>query len=160
METLKDMYRMKSLKRVAALGLVLALSAGQQAWAAQQQEEDSVYRWGRWAVLSPAAGGDSYEGQVTPDAANNARPGEASEFQPVVAAIGTPPVPPVQPPSIGPDPGGPIGNLPLPPAPPPSIGNNPGGPIGNLPLPPAPPPSIGSNPGGPIGNLPLPPPPP
>ena len=94
------MYHTKSLKRVAALGLVLALGAGQQAWAAQQQEEDSVYRWGRWAVLSPAAGGDSYEESVTPDAANNARPGEASEFQPVVASVGTPtpPVPSPQPP--------------------------------------------------------------
>ena len=97
---------MKSLKRVAALGLVLALSAGQQAWAAQQQEEDSVYRWGRWAVLSPAAGGDSYEGQVTPDAANNARPGEASEFQPEVASVALPPIPPGLPPSLEPNPPG------------------------------------------------------
>jgi hypothetical protein len=98
-ETLKDQYQMKSLKRVAALGLVLVFSTGQQAWAAQQKEEDSVYRWGRWSVLSPAAGGDSYEGSVTPDAANNARPSDADEFQPKVASVGIPPVqPPIEPP--------------------------------------------------------------
>ena len=93
-ETLKNMYRMKSLKRVAALGLVLALGAGQQAWATQQKEEDSVYQWGRWSVLSPAAGGDSYQAALTPDAANNARPSDADEFQPKVASVGTTPVPP------------------------------------------------------------------
>ncbi len=96
---------MKSLKRLVALGLVLALGAGQQAWAAQQQEEDSVYRWGRWAVLSPAAGGDSYKGQVTPDAVNNARPSDASAFQPVVAGVGTPPVAQL-PPTVEPNPPG------------------------------------------------------
>ena len=129
------MYHTKSLKRVAALGLVLALGAGQEAWAAQQQEEDSVYRWGRWAVLSPAAGGDSYEGSETPDAANNARPGEASEFQPVVASVGVPPpIRPPGPPSIGPvDPTTPIvtapPNLPTFPTPP-SVGDaNPSQPI-------------------------------
>ena len=98
-ENLKGRHHMKSLKRVAALGLVLALGAGQEAWAAQQQEEDSVYRWGRWAVLSPAAGGDSYEGSEKPDAANNARPSDASAFQPEVASVGVPPVqPPIEPP--------------------------------------------------------------
>ncbi len=100
-EFLKNRYHMKSWKRLVALGLVLALGAGQQAWAAQQQEDDSVYRWGRWAVLSPAAGGDSYRGQVTPDAANNARPSDASAFQPVVAGVGVPPVqPPIEPPVV------------------------------------------------------------
>jgi len=136
------MCHMKSLKRVAALGLVLALGAGQEAWAAQQQEEDSVYRWGRWAVLSPAAGGDSYEGSETPDAANNARPGEASEFQPVVASVGTPPV--GTEPGVAPvDPGQPIVNLPPPPPPPVSstpgvVPVDPGQPIVNLPSPPPP----------------------
>ena len=99
MEILEDMHHVKSLKSLVALGLVLALCAGQEAWAAQQQEEDSVYRWGRWAVLSPAAGGDSYEGSETPDAANNARPSDASAFQPEIASVGVPPVqPPIQPP--------------------------------------------------------------
>ena len=98
MKNLSGMNHMKSGIRLVALGLVLALGAGQEAWAAQQ-EEDSVYRWGRWAVLSPAAGGDSYEESVTPDAANNARPGDAQEFQPEVASVGLPPAqPPVQPP--------------------------------------------------------------
>jgi len=115
-ESRKNMYRMKSWKRPVALGLVLAFGAGQQAWAAQQQEDDSVYRWGRWAVLSPAAGGDSYKGQVTPDATNNARPSDASAFQPVVAGVGVAPVePPVAllPPTVQPNPPGaspPIGD--------------------------------------------------
>ncbi len=39
-----------------AAGLGLTLVQGAQA--AQPQEGDSVYRWGRWAVLSPAAGGN------------------------------------------------------------------------------------------------------
>jgi hypothetical protein len=89
-----------------ALGLVLAFGAGQQAWAAQQQEDDSVYRWGRWAVLSPAAGGDSYEGSETPDAANNARPSDASAFQPEIASVGVPPAQPTQPPVLVPNPPG------------------------------------------------------
>jgi len=86
---------MKRTMRLVAVGLVLAFSVGQEAWAAQQKEEDSVYRWGRWAVLSPAAGGEAYTAAVTPDAANNARPGEAIEFQPEVASVGTAPIPPV-----------------------------------------------------------------
>jgi len=106
MKNLSGTNHMKSGIRLVTIGLVLASSAGQQAWAAQQKEDDSVYRWGRWAVLSPAAGGDSYEESVTPDAANNARPGDAQEFQPEVASVGVPPpvqppiVPPVQPPIV------------------------------------------------------------
>jgi len=130
MKNLSGMNHMKSGIRLVAIGLVLASSAGQQAWAAQQKEEDSVYRWGRWAVLSPAAGGDSYEESVTPDAANNARPGDAQEFQPEVASVGVPPPvqPPVQPPgppSIGPvDPTIPVVTAPPTlPTFPPSIGN-------------------------------------
>lgn len=96
---MKNLNYIKGWVRLAVPGLALVLGAGQQVFAAQQVEEDSVYQWGRWAVLSPAAGGDSYEGSVTPDAANNARPGDASEFQPELASVGVPPVQP--PPGIG-----------------------------------------------------------
>ncbi|GMQ88172.1 MAG: hypothetical protein BMS9Abin08_1399 [Gammaproteobacteria bacterium] len=99
MKTLSDIHNMNSKTSLVALGLVLALGAGQEAWAAQQKEEDSVYQWGRWSVLSPAAGGDAYKAALAPDAANNARPGEADEFQPEVASVGTPPIePPIEPP--------------------------------------------------------------
>jgi len=100
------MYNMNSKTRLITLGLVLALGAGQEAWATQQKEEDSVYQWGRWSVLSPAAGGEAYKAALAPDAANNARPGDADEFQPVVASVGTPPVepPPVEPPPVEPPP--------------------------------------------------------
>ncbi len=97
---------MNSRTRLVTLGLVLALGAGQEAWAAQQKVEDSVYQWGRWSVLSPAAGGEAYKAALAPDAANNARPGDASEFQPVVASVGTQPVQPVQPPIVVPNPPG------------------------------------------------------
>jgi len=138
---------MKSGKRLIALGLLLAFGAGQEAWAAQQKEDDSVYRWGRWAVLSPAAGGDSYEGALTPDAANNARPGDASEFQPVVASVGTPIPPPIQPPQ----PPQPPVVVPNPPGQPPP----PGGPRGTLPPVVVPnPPGASPPPGGPRGTLP------
>ena len=135
MKTVRNMCHMKFSMRLVAL--VLVFGASQEVWAAQQKENDSVYRWGRWAVLSPAAGGDSYKSSVTPDAANNARPGDAVEFQPVVASVGSPIVPPVRPPgppSIGPvDPTTPVVTAPptLPTFPsPPSIGNqNPSEPV-------------------------------
>ena len=67
---------------VVSVALALGMSAA--ANAAKQKEEDSVYKWGRWAVLSPAAGGQPYVAALTPDAVNNSRPGEADEFQPKV----------------------------------------------------------------------------
>ena len=76
---------MISAKSLAALGMVFVLGTGPQVWA--QEEEDSAYQWGRWAVLSPAAGGEPYAAPLIPDAANNARPGEADEFQPELAGI-------------------------------------------------------------------------
>jgi len=73
---------MNTARSLVALGVVLALGSSQAVWAAQQKEEDSAYQWGRWAVLSPAAGGEPYVAPQEPDAARNARPGEADEFQP------------------------------------------------------------------------------
>jgi len=59
---------------------------------AQAKEEDSAYHWGRWAVLSPAAGGaEPYVAVKTPGAEFNARPGDASQFQPEILSGNTPP---------------------------------------------------------------------
>ncbi len=84
---------MNTTKKLVVAGIALALGMGTAANAAQKKEEDSAYKWGRWAVLSPAAGGEPYVAPLTPDAANNARPGDADEFQPVVLEEdATPPV--------------------------------------------------------------------
>lgn len=57
-----------------AAGLALCVSQGV---AAAPQEADSAYRWGRWAVLSPAAGGaEPYVAANTPQSQFNQRPGD------------------------------------------------------------------------------------
>lgn len=90
---------MKPAKSVIAPAVAALLAAAPLAFAAQQVEQDSVYKWGRWAVLSPAAGGaEPYQAASTPGAEFNARPGDASEFQPELAGLGIPTLPP---PSIG-----------------------------------------------------------
>jgi len=72
----------------------------------QAKEEDSAYHWGRWAVLSPAAGGaEPYVAVKTPGAEFNARPGDASQFQPEILSVGTAPVTPL-PPTVEPNPPG------------------------------------------------------
>ena len=141
-------------KRVMVLGFGLLMGTSQAVWSEQGEAQDSVYKWGRWAVLSPAAGGEAYVAALTPDAANNARPGEASEFQPEVELQGG-----GVPPGIGPiDPGQPPGNLP--PPPPPPVGVGPIDPPA-INLPPPPPPPVGVGPVDPPAiNLPPPPPPP
>lgn len=92
---------MKLAKRqVAVLVAGIGLCMAQSVFAAQQKEEDSAYRWGRWAVLSPAAGGaEPYVQVATPGADFNARPGDAADFDPLVSVITPPP-----PPSTGGDP--------------------------------------------------------
>jgi len=133
---------MHSVRRIGYL-LAATILGTSQAGLVQAKEEDSAYQWGRWAVLSPAAGGaEPYVAPDTPGAEFNARPGDASQFQPEVASI-QPPVNTV--PGVGPvDPGQPIVNLP--PAPPPPVASAPGvGPV---------------DPGQPIVNLPPAPPPP
>ena len=161
MKTVRNMCHMKFSMRLVAL--VLVFGASQEVWAAQQKENDSVYRWGRWAVLSPAAGGDSYKSSVTPDAANNARPGDAVEFQPEVASIGVPPGSPLQPPVVTPNPPGtspPPGDPRGPPVvvvvPPPVVTPNPpgispppGDPRGSPVVVVVPPPVVAPNPPGP-----------
>jgi len=160
------LFDMNALRRVIVLGFGLLVGAGQTVWAEQENARDSVYQWGRWAVLSPAAGGEPYVAALAPDAANNARPGEASEFQPTVILSGVGPVdpgqppvnlPPPPPPSTPPPGVGPIDPPPisLPPPPPPGVG-----PIDppSINLPPPPPPGVGPI-DPPAINLPPPPPP-
>lgn len=77
---------MKFKTRLVVVAVGLALGGAQLASAAKHKdEEDSVYEWGRWAVLSPAAGGEPYRGANEPDASNNVRPDGADEFSPKVA---------------------------------------------------------------------------
>mgnify|MGYP001554667771 CR=1 FL=1 len=111
---------MNALGSTIALGFGLLATACQTVWGEQAKEQDSVYKWGRWAVLSPAAGGEPYVEALAPDAANNARPGEASEFQPELASVGGPvdPTVPVivpNPPGTPPPTGDPRDGLLLPP---------------------------------------------
>jgi len=152
---------MNAMRSVVALALGLLVGADQTVWAEQAKTQDSVYKWGRWAVLSPAAGGEPYVAALTPDASNNARPGDASEFQPTVILSGVGPTDPGQPPiNLPPPPPPGVGPIDppainLPPPPPPGVGPIDPPPI-NLPPPPAP--GVGPiNP--PAINLPPPPPP-
>jgi hypothetical protein len=111
---------------------------------AQAKEEDSAYHWGRWAVLSPAAGGaEPYVAAKTPGAEFNARPGDASQFQPEILSVGTAPVTP----GIGDvNPDIPVVTVPPSPPPPPPVALEPG--IGDV------------NPGVPVVTVPPSPPPP
>lgn len=103
---------MNTTRHFAMIGLALVIGTGQSLVSAQEKEEDSVYSYGRWAVLSPAAGGiEPYVATDTPVALNNTRPEEP--FGPTVLAIGidpsTPPpivVPPTSPPVVVPNPPG------------------------------------------------------
>lgn len=88
---------MDILRETAVVTVLMALGVSFSANAAPQKEDDSAYKWGRWAVLSPAAGGEPYVAPLTPDAVNNARPETAIEFEAEVLAGDEPPVidPPV-----------------------------------------------------------------
>lgn len=103
---------MNTAKKYVIAGFALSMVLGSVANAANKKDEDSVYQWGRWAVLSPAAGGANYVAPPTPDVAFNARPGDPG-FQPEVEVqIVNPPVFP-QPPVVVPNPPGaqpPIGD--------------------------------------------------
>ncbi len=88
---------MNTTRTLVVAGIALALGVSAAAQAAKQKEEDSAYKWGRWAVLSPAAGGEPYRQPLAPDVDNNARPGEAEEFEPRVLTEETNPTePPVE----------------------------------------------------------------
>jgi len=138
---------MPSVPQVSYLAAVTFLGISLVPFSAQAKEQDSAYQWGRWAVLSPAAGGpEPYVAVKTPGAEFNARPGAASESQPEVASIGTPPS---RGPGIGDvNPDIPVVTVPPTPAPPPPVALEPG--IGDV------------NPGVPVVTVPpsAPPPPP
>ncbi|MBI5040891.1 MAG: hypothetical protein HZB57_06750, partial [Gammaproteobacteria bacterium] len=53
------------------------------------KEEDSVHRWGRWAVLSPAAGQDE-AGFITIAASNDLGSCQSSENCPGIKPAGEP----------------------------------------------------------------------
>lgn len=113
---------MKAKKHTIALATAAILALGQSA-VAQEATEDSAYQWGRWAVLSPAAGGEPFRAPDAPGSDFNARPSDADAFQPEVLSIQVdPPITdpgdrprPTPPPSIT-DPG----DRPRPAPPPPS----------------------------------------
>ena len=86
---------MSANKHLIALAISTALAIGQSA-VAQEPAEDSAYQWGRWAVLSPAAGGEPFSAPDAPGAANNVRPGDL--FGPEVLSTQAPPI---GPPTIG-----------------------------------------------------------
>ncbi|VAW74683.1 hypothetical protein MNBD_GAMMA13-789 [hydrothermal vent metagenome] len=125
---------MNASKHLIALAIAATTVASQGAMA-QETAEDSAYQWGRWAVLSPAAGGQPYQAHLAPGADNNYRPGDFfdPELQAQVApsiAIPNPPgglPPPVtvpNPPGSLPPGGDPRGGITTPPV---AIQNPPGG---------------------------------
>lgn len=62
------------------------------------KEEDSVHRWGRWAVLSPAAGQEETGGFTTIAASNDLGSCQSSENCPKIAGEPVEPPPPPPPP--------------------------------------------------------------
>ncbi len=89
---------MSANKYLVVLAMAATLSQGAMA---QEASKDSAYQWGRWAVLSPAAGGQAYQAPSEPGADNNYRPGDF--YDPQVQALVAPPV---GPPTIVPNPPG------------------------------------------------------
>lgn len=94
-----------SIKQLVMLTIGAGVWAACQTAVAQQKEEDSAYRWGRWAVLSPAAGGaEPFVAADTPGSQYNPRPDDPgygrtptlSQTPPVVV-----PNPPGNPPPVG-----------------------------------------------------------
>ncbi|VAW72818.1 hypothetical protein MNBD_GAMMA15-1821 [hydrothermal vent metagenome] len=84
---------MKPAKKLVAVSIALVLGMSSAADAATQREEDSAYQWGRWAVLSPAAGGsEPYAAGVSPVSLNSPRPETAPEYEPKILGEDTPAV--------------------------------------------------------------------
>ncbi|TCK17625.1 hypothetical protein DFR30_0860 [Thiogranum longum] len=77
---------MNTARNIIVASIALALGLSSVADAAKKKEEDSAYKWGRWAILSPAAGGpETYVAKLTPEAAHNTRPQDSDEFHPELA---------------------------------------------------------------------------
>ena len=121
---------MSANKHLIALAISTVLAIGQSALA-QEPAGDSAYQWGRWAVLSPASGGEPFRAPDAPGADFNVRPGDL--YGPEVASFDAPPQRPIAVPGFPPPTGGlrPPGSQPgTPPAitpgtPPPSGGLRP-----------------------------------
>ncbi len=65
---------MKIATSLIALGITAALSGvSSSSYAAQEKEIDSAFQWGRWAVLSPAAGNPEYQAVSLAGAGNSDR---------------------------------------------------------------------------------------
>ena len=86
---------MSANKHLIALATTAAMTLSQSAFA-QEPAGDSAYQWGRWAVLSPAAGGEPFRAPDDPGADYNVRPGDL--YGPEVLSTQAPPV---GPPTIG-----------------------------------------------------------
>ncbi len=80
---------MNTQRTLVAAAVSVAVLAAVPVWGKSQnieEESDSVYRWGRWAVLSPAAGGEETRA-IQRDTGNDLRPGEAGENTPDLIAV-------------------------------------------------------------------------
>jgi hypothetical protein len=97
-------------KSLIALGVSIALFGGawETAVAKKTDEEDSVYRWGRWAVLAPAAGGEEVIAAAPAGTSNLGRCESAANCpDPQDVPPEEPPPeepPPVEPPPVEPPP--------------------------------------------------------
>lgn len=87
-------------KSLIAVGISSVLMAGTWATASAKtaEDDDSVYRWGRWAVLAPAAGVEEVIAYA-PAGTDNLGSCESSENcpTPILTDTPEPPVPPVPP---------------------------------------------------------------
>lgn len=136
----------------AQLGcLLLAAVCAAPASAATQSDKDSVFSWGRWETLNPAAGGLPDPTPQLSVQGVNLRPEDSQQLTPQIQTTGgggggTPPAGPPSVPGVVPvDPNQPIGSgPPSPPPPPPGVPGvvpvNPNQPIGSGPPSPPPPP--------------------
>lgn len=87
---------MEVKKSLIAVGISSVLMAGTWATATAKtaEEEDSVYRWGRWAVLAPAAGAEEVIA-FAPPGTNDLGRCESAENCPTITVTETPEEPPV-----------------------------------------------------------------
>ncbi len=107
--------------------LLLAVACAAPAFAASQAEEDSVFSWGRWQTLNPAAGGLPAPAPVLSVQGVDLRPEDSQQLaprlQPTGGGGGTPPAGPPSVPGVVPvDPNQPVGSGPPSPPPPPPAG--------------------------------------
>lgn len=91
--------------RLAALSVALGLIlTGPLQAAGSAQEKDSVYSWGRWEVLAPAAGGVPSVSAMQIETGVELRPGDAASLTPGFEAAESPSGPAVDEPVVVPNP--------------------------------------------------------